>query len=376
MAKGIMEGSIAMNGGDGPYSYTKNSKTQLRIKKRSSSFKQSKAQGWDNAKELLIKSIQGYLTIDSKNTVFKIADLGCSVGPNTFTCVNTLIESVQHKFKTLGLESHIPEFQVFFNDRVTNDFNTLFKNLPSPRQYMAAGVPGSFYGRLFPEASMNFMNSSYTNPWLSKVPEEVTEEGSVSWNKGRISYGGSSNEVVEAYKAQFFKDMDRFLRYRSTELAEDGLLTILMPCRPNGTHPSESVIIQGFNWLGDALYDLAKEGMISEAQVDAFNLPVYFPSPSELKQVVSNIDHLSIEILEKISYHVKRSPDFVQKISFGQRAALQGILSEHFGSGVIDDLFVKHMEKIKEALKNPLFSYDDIENKDVVFLLVKRNTIS
>ncbi|KAK7849230.1 putative s-adenosylmethionine-dependent methyltransferase [Quercus suber] len=56
---------------------------------------------------------------------------------------------------------------VFFNDQFSNDFNTLFISLPPNRQYFAAGVPGSFYGRLFPKASLHFIHSSYALQWLS-----------------------------------------------------------------------------------------------------------------------------------------------------------------------------------------------------------------
>ncbi|KAL0409410.1 UNVERIFIED_CONTAM: Farnesoic acid carboxyl-O-methyltransferase, partial [Sesamum radiatum] len=51
---------------------------------------------------------------------------------------------------------------VFFNDKVGNDFNTLFSSLPSERLYYATGVPGSFHGRLLPKASLHFAYSSST----------------------------------------------------------------------------------------------------------------------------------------------------------------------------------------------------------------------
>ncbi|KAM7261732.1 hypothetical protein ACFE04_020809 [Oxalis oulophora] len=357
-----MEGSIAMNGGDGPYSYTRNSEFQGKV--------------LNIERDLFIKTIQQNLTIDSNNNqVFRIADLGCSVGPNTFTCVQIIIDAVQRKLNTLGLiESKLPEFQVFFNDRVTNDFNSLFKNLPSQRPYMAASAPGCFYDRLFPKASMNFINSSYTNHWLSKVPEEVTMEGSIAWNKGCITYADNSIEVLEAYKAQFFKDIATFFANRSLELAKDGLLAVLMPCRRDGSKYTDSLIIQGFHWLGDALYDLAKEGKTSEAMIDSFNLPMFIPSPSEVKEVVSKNVLLSIKTLEIISYPVtKRTPEFPKMASVELRAVLEGIMSQHFGSGIMDDVFEKYADKIAEAMKKPLFAYD---NTEVLFLLVKRNTNS
>lgn len=211
-------------------------------------------------------SIREKLTIHKNSNattitpVFKIADLGCSVGPNTFACVRTLIEAVKLEFKAQGLETQLPEFQVFFNDHVANDFNTLFKAFPNDRTYMAAGVPGSFHGRLFPKASMNLMHSSFAVQWLTRVPQEVTKEVSPAWNKGRITYARSeSSKVEEAYAAQFARDMKAFFTARSAELADDGLLAILMPCRPEPSLPSESTLMNILECLGDALADMVKE---------------------------------------------------------------------------------------------------------------------
>jgi len=101
----------------------------------------------DAAKELITESIAEKL--DATNfvlsTTFRIADLGCSTGPNTFFAVQNIIEAVQLKYKCQELHSQLPEFQVFFNDHVSNDFNTLFASLPLDRQYYAAAVAGSFY---------------------------------------------------------------------------------------------------------------------------------------------------------------------------------------------------------------------------------------
>ena len=68
----------------------------------------------------------------SKST-FRLADLGCSVGPNTFITMQNIIDVVQQKYQSQGLASHMPEFQVFFNDHASNDFNTLFASLPPRR---------------------------------------------------------------------------------------------------------------------------------------------------------------------------------------------------------------------------------------------------
>lgn len=218
----------------------------------------------DQAKVILTSSIRKHLVLptnsdSASNRVFRIADLGCSVGPNTFASIDTIIGSVVSEYRTKCLGPEIPEFQVFFNDQVSNDFNTLFRNLPPERAYTAAGVPGSFHGRLFPESSVDLFHSAFALHWLPGVPDEVTRPVSPAWNGGKVTYAESAPEVAKAYKAQFRKDIGAFFKERSTEMVDNGLLAILMPCRPQGTAPSRSVLMAGFECVGHALADMAKE---------------------------------------------------------------------------------------------------------------------
>ena len=121
--------------------------------------------------------------------------LGLSTGPNTFISVQNIIEAIELKYISKGENIETPKFMVFFNDQLSNDFDTLFISLTPNRQYFAAGVPGSFYGRLFPKASLHFIHSSYALQWLSNVPKEAMDEGSPAWNKGRIFYTNAPKEV-------------------------------------------------------------------------------------------------------------------------------------------------------------------------------------
>ncbi|CAL8995074.1 unnamed protein product [Prunus brigantina] len=261
------------------------------------------------------------------------------VGPNTFACVRTLIEAVKLEFKAQGLETQLPEFQVFFNDHVANDFNTLFKAFPNDRTYMAAGVPVS-----------------------------------PAWNKGRITYARSeSSKVEEAYAAQFARDMKAFFTARSAELADDGLLAILMPCRPEPSLPSESTLMNILECLGDALAD-----MVKEAAVDSFNLPIYVPSASEVEGVIllgtknKNLG-CSIERLEEMRFPAKLSSAEEVRVScFHARAAMEDILCKHFGSDLnVDELFKRYSDKLEEFSKSPRFAR--IKNLANLFVLVKHN---
>ena len=99
------------------------------------------------------------------STVFpeclRIADLGCSSGPNTLSVVSEIIDTIDET--RLCLNKKPPVFQVFLNDLPRNDFNNIFQSLlPSFCKWLekdkgsefgpcfVAAVPGSFYGRLFP----------------------------------------------------------------------------------------------------------------------------------------------------------------------------------------------------------------------------------
>jgi indole-3-acetate O-methyltransferase len=122
--------------------------------------------------------------LNSPAVPFVLVDLGCSCGSNTIYIVDVIIKYIIKRYEALGQEP--PEFSAFFSDLPSNDFNTLFQLLPpplanyggrmeeclaadSPRPYFAAGVPGSFYRRLFPARSINFFHSAFSLHWLSQV---------------------------------------------------------------------------------------------------------------------------------------------------------------------------------------------------------------
>ncbi|WMV06709.1 hypothetical protein MTR67_000094 [Solanum verrucosum] len=142
-----MTTSFPMNAGDGVYSYSKNSHLQKEM--------------IDGAKEMVrdatIRKLNIKIILSSSNTL-RIAELGCSIGPNTFSAMQYIVEALKDK--------------------------------------------------LFPSRSIHFVHSSSGINWLSKIPKELVDEKSPAWNKGLIHYVGASNvEVVNAYFAQFEKDM-------------------------------------------------------------------------------------------------------------------------------------------------------------------------
>ncbi|KAG0491038.1 hypothetical protein HPP92_007901 [Vanilla planifolia] len=305
-------------------------------------------------------------TISAETLV--IADLGCASGPNAFRVISEIIASVEGHYIRSGRCP--PEIQYFLNDLPGNDFNSLFR---SPYLYerrtsdqevvgclplYVVGLPGSFYGRLFPLKSVHLFYSSYSLHWLSQVPQGledlesnmyVTEESSpLSW---------------KIYLEQYERDFSRFLKLRSKELFFGGRMIFTSLGRGNPPTCGENTHL--WRLLSDALRDMAFEGIIQWDKLKAFKLPIYFPLMEEVKAVVEKEGSLSIEKVHTFESNWdpldESNEDFVlDEVSSGQnvatsiRAVIEPLLSNQFGDGIIDDLFsrlaknvAKHMLKGK-----------------------------
>ncbi|PON82303.1 SAM dependent carboxyl methyltransferase [Trema orientale] len=353
-----MEESFPMTGGDGPYSYAKNSNPQK--------------EAAETAKAMLVAAITENLDIKQNlcpvSNSFRIADFGCSTGPNTFIAIDTIIEAVS---KTYQIKySHddsltLPEFHVYFSDHVSNDFNFLFANLPKERRYFAASAPGSFHDRLFPRASLNFAYSSHALQWLSRVPRELGDSSSPAYNKGRIFYANAGKEVGEAYRHQHQEDMEKFLGARAEELAPGGLMVILMSGREDGTSPVQSSLAPLFEPLESSLVDMANEGLISHEKIDSFNLPIFSPSPEEIRRIVHK--NGCFEILRLEEQPRKLRPLVTPEEC---RAGFESIIKSQFGDQIIEQLFNRYSKKI--AVRSPI-SADDGSIAIGLFLMLKRN---
>ncbi|KAA8529781.1 hypothetical protein F0562_034119 [Nyssa sinensis] len=327
--------SFPMNGGDGTYSYTKNSVYQKAAS--------------DVAKEMIDEAITEKLEIKiltATSNTLRIADLGCAVGPNTFMTMQNVLQAIERKYQNQALTSKMPEFQVFFNDHAANDFNTLFASLPPDRQYFAAGVPGSFYDRLFPESSLHLVHSSHALQWLSKVPEGLLDKNSPAWNNRRIFYTTASNEVFNAYEAQFIKDMEVFLKARAEEIVVGGLMVLILPALPDGIHHSQLPVGLLFDFLASSLRDMVNEGLMNEAQLDSFNLPVYAPSPKEMALQVERNGCFSVERMELTDPTSKiDGPVDARKLIMHLRAGMEGVFSKHFGHEIVAEMFERSLGK-------------------------------
>ncbi|KAH0716448.1 probable S-adenosylmethionine-dependent methyltransferase At5g38100 [Solanum tuberosum] len=342
-----------MASGASPFSYRTNSAYQRRVVRAT--------------KQLMHAVVMEKLQVEN-GSIFQITDMGCSIGPNTFISVKNIVESVELKFKLMNTqEKHI---QVLFNDHAYNDFNTLFASLPSDKSYYAHAAIGSFYDRVFPDKSIHIVNCSYGLHFLSRVPNNVENRESVAWNKGKVYYSHSKEEVISEYSKQYEKDMECFLNARAQEVVPGGLVFITVPARPNGTPHSKVIYNMLADILGSCFLHLVKQGDIEEEEVDSFNIPVYITSPIEVEEAIKRNGSFSIEKLEILSKETSPINGLTAKdASVHIRAITEGLIEEKFGTKILDKLFQLHEQKLEDA-------YLDLISGEAIslFIALKRKT--
>ncbi|KAF4383384.1 hypothetical protein G4B88_023958 [Cannabis sativa] len=286
------------------------------------------------AKQTLKESItEAYCNNKAFPECLRIADLGCSSGPNTLIVVSDILDIVESICTQSLNKKNLPQaFQVFLNDLPGNDFNTIFQSLSSFYERLKkekgdkfehcfiAASPGSFYGRLFPNNSMHIVHSSSSLHWLSQVPKElVNKQTREAYNKGNICVSNTSPPMVfKIYLEQFQKDFTNFLRCRSEEIVNGGVMNI-----------------------------------IEEESLNNFNMPLYCPSEREVRNVIE----------EEGSFFLHKLNVFVTTWD----AAMESILVKQFGETIIDELFKRLANKVIESMTKENWQY-----KNLVISLIKK----
>ncbi|XP_047974841.1 loganic acid O-methyltransferase-like [Salvia hispanica] len=339
---------LAMNGGNGPLSYVKNSSYQGGI--------------LEPTKAIIEEEIATKLEIPTSTKHFCTADFGCSTGSNSFPAMHTIIEAVKRKYETSNLKT--PEFYVCFNDVVSNDFNTLFRSLPSDRSYEVAAIAGDFHGRLLPPSSVHFAYSSWAIHWLTEVPKAAEGLKSPAWS------GREREEVYEAYLNQFERDLESFLKCRAAEMVKGGIMALLVPGVPDFWDPQkESTVVSRVELLRSSLVDMVEKGRLSEAKSRTFNLPYYFPTAEELRAILQKSNSFSIERME-----IMKSGTFLNVDGHVAclRAVHQNMLTNKFGAETVDETFNLLKKKFHAS---PVYADPSKDRTIMVVVILKHKNV-
>lgn len=372
-----------MNAGLGDSSYAQNS-----------TFFQRR--GSDNVKPILEETLLSMKMMMECCNTFRIADLGCSSSPNALFTAQNITNTLKAKYTAAGIP--LLQFQVFFNDLPASDFNSLFGILPPfsvntdyqneegavDRSYFAAGVPGSFYGRLFPDKALHFVHSSFGLHWFSQVPAEILEKNSATWNKGNIFCHGGCRAVGEAYFLQFQKDFNTFLSSRAEEMVGGGRMFLLLQGRTPTDPTDQGSVGLSFELLETSLNELVNQGFIEEEKVDSFNIPMYCPCREEVSneiakegsfevqrlELLRRSENVPKEELEAITGSASAKESYGKSVSKQMRAVLESLIKHHFGEEIMDALF----EKYGEIMAGRLSDFIEYSEKggDLVIVLQRK----
>ncbi|KAI3448992.1 hypothetical protein Pfo_005657 [Paulownia fortunei] len=355
-----------MNAGDGETSYANNSGLQKVV------ISEALPVLDETLKEMFAAA-----AADGFPKSLKMVDLGCSSGPNTLFIISHILDTIEDLYEKKNINSgnFLLEFEVFLNDLPDNDFNNLFKLLPSlshqvkgkeKRQCFLYGLPGSFYGGLFPSKNLHFAYSSCSLHWLSQIPEGLENN-----NKENIYMARTSPpEVFEAYAKQYQRDFSTFLSLRAKEMIPGGRMVLTFIGR-SVEDPSCKDDCAHLTLLSKTLLDMVAEGLVKTDDLYSFNVPMYTPYKQEVETVVHNEGSFNLDKLHvfrvRWDAHDNIVDDqenlFLDKYRRGKlvadcvRAFMEPMLASHFGSSIVDELFGRYAEKVAEHLSTEESSY-------------------
>ncbi|XP_066314854.1 probable methyltransferase TCM_000336 [Miscanthus floridulus] len=364
-----VETILHMKEGLGETSYAQNSSLQKR--------------GMDTLKSLITNAATD-VYISQMPERFTVADLGCSSGPNALCLVEDIVRSIGRVCSRSSSQPP-PEFSVLLNDLPTNDFNTIFFSLPEFTDRLKAaaktdewgrpmvflsGVPGSFYGRLFPRNSVHFICSCSSLHWLSQVPPGLFDDmDDTPINKGKMYISSTSPVAVPlAYLRQFQRDFGLFLRSRAAEVVSGGRMVLAMLGRQTEGYIDRRTT---FLWelLSESFAALVSQGLVEQEKVDAYNVPFYAPSIHEVEEEVRREGSFRLDHVQTYEINLSSSGDAKEDgrtVSMAIRAIQESMLSHHFGPDIVDALFHRYTELVTESMER-----EDVKSVQIGVVLTR-----
>ncbi|KAL5067948.1 hypothetical protein RYX36_018835 [Vicia faba] len=330
-------------------------------------------------KTILEENIILIVSNKSAKGCWKIADLGCSSGPNTLLSISNILDIIHNI--NMKLNHGKPVFQVYLNDVFENDFNTIFNLLPhfyrqvkekNVGECFISATPGSFYGRLFPNNYIDFFHSSYSLHWLSQAPENLLKNGE-PLNKENIYISKTSPpSVYEVYFKQFESDFKNFLKLRSMELAVDGMMALTIM----GREIDKIISVEGV--IGMVLNQMVQEELVEKEKLDMFDVPAYHPSEDEVRQVIKEEGSFTLHTMKtfKMGWDANLQKDIVdfvvnrkvrgEFVAKYLRAVFEPLLIAKFGENIMDDLFMRVAKFVAG-----LFELETLEFTNIILFLTR-----
>jgi SAM dependent carboxyl methyltransferase len=202
-----------------------------------------------------------------------IADYGSSQGRNSMGPMALAIDRLRAR---AGVGRPI---EVVHTDLPSNDFASLFAALHDDGSSYLTGRPGvfpsavgrSYFEPILPPGRVHLGWNTWTLHWLSRNPVEVSDHA--------MAVLGASAADRLAARRQSAQDWTDFLAARAFEMAPGAkLVSLAMGATPE-THGWDWVIGE----LWEAARDMAGEGLLTEAELKRFTLPVVGRTKADLE---------------------------------------------------------------------------------------------
>lgn len=109
--------------------------------------------------------------------------------------------------------------------------------------------------------------------------------------------------------------------------------------------------------------------MFSEEKAYSFSVPAYFPSPKELESIIQKNGYFTIETSSELKTPLNHTAYSAEFHILHIRAAMEGLITKHFGDEFVDEIFNYFNKKAAENLS----VFDPKSHKNmVVFIVLKR----
>ncbi|GKV42961.1 hypothetical protein SLEP1_g50309 [Rubroshorea leprosula] len=117
--------------------------------------------------------------------------------------------------------------------------------------------------------------------------------------------------------------------------------------------------------------DWEKKGLVDEAKVDSFNIPIYYPSSEKVIAIVEKQGWFKIEQIQEIARPMiqQLSKQDIEKYALFVRGWAEVVVRDHFGVEIVDKIFNNFTEKL---MKSGLLSDPSIAPAVDLFVLLMR----
>ena len=101
------------------------------------------------------------------------------------------------------------------------------------------------------------------------------------------------------------------------------------------------------------------KGSLHEEDISSFNLPIYTPSPDELKTIVESESSFCVDILEtfEVKWDMRDEDEIIKSgdssgkfMAKTARAVMEPLLASHFGNSFMDQIFERFDKHVNEHL--------------------------